>query len=243
MNRTRLGIWGATLLLCAAIGFFVLYPGIKQDLKTLADTKQAQVELQTAAQMKKALSDLSTNIDLAKLGDIAVNYIPTEAKSSDLILEMTAIATKASVGINQLALTPDTTLPKASSTADSTSADATTTTTTPAAPAKIANEIGFQITLSGTFDGFLQFLRLTETSARLITIQSIAMTQGTDKFTAQVSGKSYYKKDFVQDSSLAGITIAPETIAKLQNLRTFAASVDTQNEAGFGRINPFDPIQ
>lgn len=226
MNRAVLSIWGITVLICAAIIIFGLWPSITQDLNTINETKNAKAKLDEASRMKETLNNLNKNNELANLVVTAKNYIPEDAQSGELILELTAMAGKTNLSVEQLALEAD----KPAATSGSNTS------------APTASEIGFQLTLSGTFENFSQFLKLTETSSRLITIQSLNMNQAPEKFTAEIVGKSYYKKATVFSGNIADITISTATIQKLQNLKTYANPIDTQNEAGFGRVNPFDNI-
>lgn len=244
MNRAALTIWGSTLLVSAAIILFVLWPGISSDLTTMQKTKDAQIKLTEASQMKKTLAELNKNNELSNLVTIAKNYIPEASQSGELILELSAIANQAGISVDQLSLEAEKKTAKPATDTTTTPTD----TSTPAANTAVAggsgaSEIGFQMTLSGSFDTFKQFLKLTETSSRLISINSLNMSQTTDKFTAQISGKSYYKKATTFSGNIADITLSTTTIEKLQNLKTYANPIDTQNEAGFGRTNPFETIQ
>jgi len=244
MSRASWIIVSVTFALCAIIGFFWTRPVIMSDLSALEQTQKAKDELTAATQKKEALAQLKDNDQLAKLNAIAVKYIPEEANSSELVLELTGMANQNKLTVDSFSLTNQAAATPAAS-------DDPTATKT-AAPAKTtgpggSQEVGFSMTVSGSFLDFLNFLKNSESSSRLVSLQTMGLNQsegqGTVKFTANLAGKAYYKKGSSLAADLANIQISTDTIAKFQNLKTFSTPINLPAEAGFGRTNPFETVK
>lgn len=234
MNKTSWIIISISGGVCLLISIFLLGPGLINDLKTLKETKIAKKQLTELSQKKAVLGELSKNPDLNKITTTAATYIPDEAKSSDLILELSAMVTEAQMSVEQISLE--------AATAPATETETTTapkTKTTPTA----ANPVGFTLKISGTFENLMNFCKLMETSNRLIVVQGLDLSQDKDKFTADIKGETYWKKVGTVDDSLANITVAAETLQKFANLKQYSTPIDTSVDAGFGRVDPFAEIK
>lgn len=232
MNRTSWIIIGTTTAVSILIGIFMLWPGLARDWQTWTATQTAKKELSDLVKEQQVLDKLSKNTDLAKISTIAGDYIPESAKTSELILELSAVAGSSKLTVEQISL--DATVQPASNASD---------TTTPKVDPNAPKTAGFSLKVSGSFENLMQFLRLIETSNRLVTIKSLGLTQATDKFTAELTGEAYWKKGANLEQNLANITISPETLTKFQNLTQYSTPINPTTEAGFGRVNPFDTIK
>lgn len=243
MNKTSWIIIGITGGICLVIGIFILGPGLIRDLSTYKATQAAKKELADLAQKQKVLTELGKNTELDKINATAAGYIPEEAKSSELVLELTAIVAASGMSVEQISLE--------AATAPAKPADEVVTTTKTPAPVTAADQkkadavqpVSFSLKISGTFQNLMSFFKLTETSSRLISVKSVSFAQDKDKFTANIKAEAYWKKITpTTNNSLANITVSAETLQKFANLKTFSTPIDTSTEAGFGRTNPFDAV-
>lgn len=205
--------------------------------KIYKETQTAKSDLAQVSKKKEVLTALANNSQLGSLFDIASKYIPEGDNSSELVIGLSAMATESKLGVDQL--TFDSIAPAPAKT------DTTTTPGTPATPDANAGtkELTFTMTVSGTFPDFLNFLKSTETSSRLITFTKMSFSQSDKSFLAQLSGTSYWKKGNTLETTLDNIKISKETIDKFQNLKSYGTPINLPTESGFGRTNPFDVVQ
>lgn len=235
-------IWLITILICAGIGYFLIWPSVTKGLETLKLTKQTNVELKNSTEKKQILTSLSKNNNLVKLTTLATNYIPEASQTGELILELTGMASQANVAVDQVSLDSKAPAPEPVATPGSTSPApvANSATTSP------AQEIGFQLKITGDFNSILKFFSLSEVSARLVSIQSLNLSQNSTggQMSAQITGKSYWKKSTTASTNdVNNIQVSAETIKKLESLTQYSAPINTSAEAGFGRANPFDVVK
>ena len=247
MNKPIIIIWSITISICAAIGYFIMYPNITNGLKTYNSTKQINEELTNSTQRKKVLTDLSKNNDLAGLTKIATSYIPEDSMAAELILELSGIAKNAGVEVDQLSFSNKTSTPSSGPGpgADPSMGEGPMGAAAVGMVSGNTEEVGFQMTISGGFDSIIKFLSLSEVSARLTSIQSISLSEDKlgGKTSAQISGSGYWKKaTIMQASDTSSVMITAETIQKLKSLTQNSEPVNTTTEEGFGRANPFDAI-
>lgn len=238
MNRTSGIILGVSGGICLLIGIFLLWPGLARDWQTWRETQSAKKELQELAEKQKILGDLAKTADLDKIMTAAANYIPEEAKSSELILELSAIVGQANMAIEQISLESTTAQPakeEETATTKTTQTDQKNTTS--------AQPVVFTLKIAGTFGNLMEFFKLIETSSRLIAIQGLKLSQEQDKFTAEIKGETYWKTVAAAEKGLANITVSAETIQKFENLRQYSMPINTATEAGYGRTNPFEEIK
>lgn len=242
MNRTSWIILLCTVVICIGIGFFFSWPQTNSTWKVYSETKNAKKELTEISKKKDVLTNLSKNNQLTNLFNIASNYIPEIQKSGELVIELTAIAGQNNLKVEQVTLDTGET-PSAADDATDTATTDKTAAATPAADPNAISEIKFSMKVSGGFNDFLNFLKTTETSSRLITISAMDLTQAETGFSAQIAGKTYYKKGTNLEQNLANVKISQETIDKFQNLKTYGTPINLPTESGFGRVNPFDAIK
>ena len=164
MNKTSWIFVAVTVLVCLCIGFFFTRPNITSTWKIHKETQTAKSDLDQVAKKKEILTALANNPQLGSLYDIASKYIPESDNSSELIIGLSAMASESNLGVDQLTFNT------------ATGAAAATTATNTAAPDTTdantgTKEITFDMTVSGTFPNFLNFLKSTETSSRLIMVQ------------------------------------------------------------------------
>lgn len=244
MNKTSWIIISIAGGACLLIGIFMLWPGFSKDWQTLSETKKAKTELQELAQKKTVLLELSKNTDLDSITQAAAGYIPEDAKSSELILELTAIANQSGLAVEEISL--DSTQPAQTAKTEDDGTATTTQAKTPATKTIPAKTVGFSLKVKGSFENLMQYFKLVETSSRLITIANLGLTQSKEDFTAELTGTAYSKaapKAEVQNVELSAITVTKETLAKFANLTQYSTPIDTSTESGFGRTNPFAEIK
>jgi len=235
MSRTSWLFVATTIVIIGVIGFLWLRPVIASSWKTYSGTQTAKKDLTEASKKKSVLENLTKNNQLASLYDIASKYIPESSNSGELVIELTAMAAQSNLLVDQVSLDDkkDTATTKEEGTSE--------TTSTPSSDTSSAanNEVNFSLKVTGTFPDFLNFLKNTETSSRLISFTAMTLAQETDKFTAQLTGKAFWKKGSSLDKTLANIEISEDTINKFQNLKTYGTPINLPTESGFGRTDPF----
>lgn len=213
MNRSLLIIWGITIIIAAALGIFVIWPSIQQDLETIEQTKKAQVNINDFEQRKLALLKLSKDSNLDNLSNKVKEFVPEDEEAGELILILTDIAQNVGLvvdqasfnqksGDNQIAIT-----------------DATAT--------------GFQLKVSGEFQNIIGFLSSIERANRLVIVQSLRLSQKDDAFILDMNGSAYSKKKGQTIPSLENLIISPESLKKIEDLQKMVAK-DFSNLA-----NPF----
>jgi Tfp pilus assembly protein PilO len=233
-------IIGITTGICLLIGIFMIWPGLSTDWKTYQETKTAQKNLTDLTEKKKVLSALSQNKNLDEITKNAASYIPEEAKSSELILELSAIIGQAGLSLDQISLENVVAAKPTQEDSDDTS-KTNTTTTTKKGPAEV---VDFSLKISGGFANLMQFFTLTETSSRLIVIQNLSLAQEKEKISAIIKGQAYWNKvNTKTEKTLDNVTVTSETLQKFSDLRQYATPLDTSAESGFGRTNPFDTVK
>lgn len=242
MNKTSWIIIGISGGVCLLIIIFLLGPGLMRDWETYKVTKTAQKELSELSQKKTVLSELSKNTELEKITTTAAAYIPEEAKSSELVLELSAIVAEAQMSVEQISLEAAAAPAKEEDVVTDNTKGATASQTTKTTAPTAAQPVGFTLKISGTFESLMYFSKLMETSNRLITIQGLNLTQEEEKFTAEIKGVAYWKKVGTVDNNLTNITVATETLQKFANLRQYSTPIDTTTDAGYGRANPFQTV-
>lgn len=244
MNRISWIFIGVSALIFIAIGFFFSRPNVTSAWQTYTQIQTAKNDLDAAAKKKEILTTLSKNNQLSNLYDIATKYIPESGDSSGLVIALSAMAGESNLKVDQL--TFETAPPAGGAKADTTD---TTKTETPAATSTNTSdksatttgvqEIKFNMTVSGTFPDFLNFLKSVESSSRLITFSKMSFSQSDTTFQAQLSGTAYYKKGNSLETTLENIKISQDTINKFQNLKSYGTPINLPTESGFGRTDPF----
>lgn len=236
-----------TIAIIGGIGFFVIRPVITSVFRSWRELTQARINLKTIQEKKGVLESLKGDKNIANVASVASAYIPKEADSGQLIIELTAMAQANDLTVQEITLaqTKNQATPAPETTAESKPA----TTPTPVLPKELTNieqikEVEFSLKIAGTFPNFMKFLRAIETSSRLVSIKDISMQAKEEKeqqiFSAQMAGVAYYKKEITLADSLENIKISNETITKLLNLKTYGQPINLPGEAGFGRTNPFE---
>lgn len=248
MNRTSWVFIATATLICLLLGFFFSRPNVTGAWKTYKETQSAKSELDKVSKKKDALATLSKNTQLSNTYDIAQKYIPENQDSSGLVIALSALATGSKLGVDALTFNTVTTPAVAADTSANNSAAAASTTTTPSGTATTATggsikEVTFDMTISGAFPDFLNFLKNTETSSRFITFTKMSFSQSDKSFIAQLSGTSYWKQGSALESTLENIKITQNTIDKFQNLKSYGTPINLPTENGFGNSNPFNISQ
>lgn len=236
MNQKNWTIWALIGVAILSIAFFVYRPLVSADLEVWNNLTKAKGELNEASNKKNVLSQLEQSGQLEALKQTVTKYIPENSASSDLILELSGLATANKLKVEQLSMEDKKTTSSQESEETKT---ASKTSNVSASDNTKAKEVGFAITVSGDFANVLSFLQSSETASRLINIRKVVFSQTQNKFTAEMEGRAYWKKGTGLESTLQNITISKEIIAKFQNLKTYGAPINLQTEAGFGRANPF----
>jgi len=237
MNKTSWTIVIVSLIISVAIGFFLIRPVVFSSWKTYKSDQQAKKDLTETSGLKDTLAKLIKDTQLNNLYTVASSYIPETADSGNLIIELSGAAEQANMKVNGISL-DTTSQPQAAP------EDTTNKTTTPKTPSSTTTgsslqEVPFTMKISGTFADFQKFLQNIETSSRLISVTALSLAQQNNAFSAQISGKAYWKKGTSLDKTLANIQISQDTINKFQNLKSYGNPINLPVESGFGRIDPF----
>lgn len=251
MKSQPITILAITFLIIAAICFFVLRPVVSTIWSSWKSLEKARLDIQNLDQEIQALEALKNNPDLQNVNDIALKYIPQEADSGELVVELSAIANTNNFQVEQVSMENQKT--STSSSSEEVATPTPKNNATPqatATPKKTANaaEVNFSLKATGNFSDLTNFLRGMETSSRLITVKSLNLqmeqsgTQDNNQNTLSVSmvGTAYYKSDVSIADNLKNIQVSPETISKFLNLTTYGSPINLPAESGFGRTNPFE---
>lgn len=243
MKSKPITILGVTILIIAAVVFFLIKPVVSSLWSAWKSLENAKEDLKTVEEKRQILEILEKNKELSSVGQIALKYIPKGSESGQLVIELTAIA-----GANNLKV-EETSMEK-SKESTSTATGETTAKTSPApqaSPTKTTSdikEVEFSMKLSGTFTDFMNFLRAIDTSSRLISLKNIALqmskTAEQATFAAQIAGVAFYKSDVSISNTIDNIQVSDDTIRKFLNLKTYGLPINLPAESGFGRTNPFE---
>lgn len=245
-----------TLLVVLGIILFLIWPVGNSIWKSYNELKKSENDIKLVNEKKQVLEALQNNPDLNQVNEIAIKYIPPDPQSGELIIELTAIAAINNVKIEQISME------KQSSQTTTKSQDEAATPTpkgktaaTPASsnsPATTTKELPFQLSISGTYANITAFLRGTETSGRLISIENLTLQSGTTSgapatavqaeklLSGQISGKAYYREQISLEKNLANLQVSRETIDFFLNLKSWGQPINLPQESGFGRSNPFE---
>jgi hypothetical protein len=220
MSRVSLYIIGASILIILSFSAIFIYPVAKQSFFYYTETKQTEKNLNEVKQKEKVLFSLSKNESLLKVVfNNANNFIPKSEQEGVLILELTAMAKQSNLNFSQSSVE---TSVKAKKTIDEEENGAKT----PNKNTLPADEVKFNFSVSGNLSDFISFLKKVETSSRLISITDITTSQGKDGFTAQITGKAYFKEFNTKDIKTGSINISDEIMNKFKNLKTYSSAVN-----------------
>lgn len=241
MNKTSWIFVITTVVIVAIISFFFIRPQITGSWKIHKDTEAAKQELDDISKRKETLTKLQQNGDLASIYKIASQYIPEEADSGTLVIELSAIASSSNMKVEQVSLeTKDSSSSSKDDGTSSETSDKKTSTTTTNSDSKPAfQEIPFTMKMSGTFTDFQKFLQNVEASSRLMAINAMTLTQQEGVLTAELEGKTYWKKGTSIEKTLSNVKISQDTIDMFKNLKTYGTPINLPTESGFGRADPF----
>ena len=248
MKRPNLSLVfiSVTILIVFAISYFYLSPKLSSAWQNYKEIKKSQETLKEISQKKDILVKFSRDKKVSDAYTIASNYIPEEEKSGDLVIGLSEMTKQSNLKVEQISFDKVATS-SSSSTSSSTDTNANsnsdtkgnTSSSTDNKSSKVS-EINFSMKVSGTFADFMLFINNLEKSSRLVTINSMDLTQAIDKsFSAQLEGKAYYQKTADLDTSLAAINISQDIINKFKNLKSYGQPINLQTESGFGRPDPF----
>lgn len=235
-------IIGATLVIILAIGFFMIWPTASAMWQSWRNLDTSKQNLKNAEERKSAINDLKKQKDtIVNVAGIVEKYIPDNYESSQLVLELTAIAQANSLVVQETTMENTKTAASASS-PDSTAVSPTPTTSASAGTANALQNINFSMKLAGLYPNFLNFLKTVETSSKLTVIKSIAFQANgaaTDgSLTFQLSGSSFFKPKVSITDTLDNIKVSQETINMFLNLKSYGQTINPA-ESGYGRADPF----
>lgn len=245
MKTKPIIIIGVTALIVLGIGFFLIWPTALSVYQGWRDLSSSQENLRLVEEREKAIADLKKNKEqLTNIAAIAEKYIPKSYESSQLVLELTAIAQDNGLVVNQ------TTMESAKTASASKEEDTSAASPTPEASASASasggsasvQNINFSMKLTGPYPNFLNFLKTVETSSKLTVIKTIALQtnaeSGNTQLSFQISGASFYKPKTTIESTTANLVVSKATIEMFQNLKSFAQPINPA-ESGYGRSDPF----
>lgn len=236
-----------SLIVISGIGFFLIRPVATSLLASWKELENARNNQKTIQEKRAVLDELKQNSDLSRIDEIAKKYIPSTDESGQLVLELSAIAQSQNLKVEETSLEKSQTAAQtpAPETQAATPENQAPLPTQPAA--ETIEKVDFSIKVSGSFQSFMSFLYVIETSTRLITLQSISMQAKTEQdltnFSAQIKGNAYYKKnvDLNPDSeNFNNIKISQEITDRFLELKTYGQPIELPEETGFGRTNPFE---
>lgn len=243
MKNKSVIIIAVTALVVIAIGFFLIWPTVSSLWTGWRNLSSSEAEMQKAQEKTAAINALRKNkVELTNVAAVAENYIPKSYESSQLVLELAAIATDNSLTVQSTSIDKSTAPPKAKDQDEA----ATAPSAAPSASASAATSssglqnINFSIKLSGTFPNFLNFLKTVETSSKLTVIKSIALQMDSTggNLSAQIAGSSFYKPSVTLESTTENLKVSAETIKMFLNLKSFAEPINPA-DSGYGRGDPF----
>lgn len=248
MKTKPIIIIAVTFLIVLAIGFFLIWPTALAVYNGWRDLSTSQENLKKVEARNQAIAEIKKNKDpLTNVSTIAEKYIPKSYESSQLVLELTAIAQDNGLTVNET--TMETVKTKAASQEeDTTATPKSSASPTPGAssspgstPSTVQN-INFSMKLTGPYPSFLNFLKTVETSSKLTVIKNLALqtdtAAGSDKLSFQISGTSFYKSKPTIENTVANLAVSKTTIDMFLNLKSFAAPINPA-ESGYGRGDPF----
>ncbi len=233
MKNKSIIIISATLIIVAAIGFFMIWPTASSIWQSWQALSASQADLKKAEEKAQALADLKKNAtQINNVAAIAGNYIPQSYDSSQLILELSTIAANNNLTVQQTSIN------------QVTPASSPTPTPQAGSNSSVSNlkDISFSIQLSGAYPDFLNFLKAIETSSKLTIVTSINLQMDsastTGGLTVQITGSSFYKPNVSVADTLENIKVSQNTINMFLNLKSYANPLNPAAQ-GFGRSNPF----
>ncbi len=244
MKTRPITILGITIILVGAISFLAIKPVVTSIWSAWKDLERAKGDLNQVEEKKKILEELKKNPNLSNVGQIALNYIPTEQESGELVIELTAMASANNLKVEETSMEKTKTSSQTSEETTTGKASPTPKPSTSTSPSSGAKEVEFTMKLSGGFSDFMNFLRAIDSSSRLISLKNLSL-QITQKekqtvFIAQISGVAFYKSNVSIANTLDNIRVSDDTIRKFLNLKTYGAPINLPAESGFGRSNPFE---
>jgi Tfp pilus assembly protein PilO len=243
MKTKPIIIMTGTLVIVLAIGFFMIRPTIVALYQTWRNLDTSKQNLKAADEKANAVNDLKKQKDqIINVASIAEKYIPKSYESSQLVLELTAIAQANSLTIQETSMENTKSSAPTSGNEATTSPTPTPNTSASAAPKSTLQNIDFSMKLAGKYPDFLNFLKTVETSSKLTVINNIAlqMIAGTQdgSITVQLSGSSFYKPNVSIADTLENIKVSQETINMFLNLKSYGQTINPA-ESGYGRSDPF----
>lgn len=232
-----------TILIVFVISYFYLNPSLNSAWQNYKEIQKSQDTLKEISEKKDILQKFSRDNQLNDAYTIASNYIPEEEKSGDLVIGLSEMAKQSNLKVEQISFDKQgakSSTGKSDDTANTKTDTNSKNDTTADTDKSKAKEIDFSMKVSGTFADFMIFINNLEKSSRLVTINSMDLTQATDKgFSANLKGKAYWQKTADLDTSLIAINISDDIINKFKNLKPYGQPIDLQTESGFGRPDPF----
>lgn len=245
MKSKPLFIFILTFIIIAGIVIFLIRPVAVSILSSWKDLAQSKENLKLIDEKKEVLESLKNNDDLAKVADIAEKYIPKQEESGQLILDLSAMAQRNNLQVEQTSL--EKTKETSQETTETTTGKTTPTPTTSVTPKATieAKTVDFTMKLNGGFTDFMNFLKAVETGSRLILLKNISMQQKSESdqtfsFSVQLDGSAYYKSEVSLEQTLDNIKVTEETLKKFLDLKSYAQPINLPVESGFGRNNPFE---
>lgn len=253
MNRLSWIFVGATVLIIAVIIGVFMRPQIMSMWQIYQKNQKNSQELKDSAQEKKILESYSQDQQFKTVYNNAINYIPQDQETDNLIIGLSALATQNNLSVSSFSF--DTTKSAATTSTNSTNSSSDSSASSSSSSnsnsnsnsnssattsSSTASELKFSIKLTGSFPDFENYLKGIETSNRLISIASMTLSQNaTSGLSVQLSGKTYWKKDVSLEQTLANLTVSKAVINKFLSLKTYGTPINLPTESGFGRADPF----
>lgn len=189
-------------------------PFIHKTSAKYLELRNKQKEINSLMEREKILTQLaSEKEEIEKFYNLAGQYLPSAREEGGFILQIKSNAIQSGETLNSITVQEK---------------------------GKDENQYPFNISVTGNWDGLLNFLTNLENSLRLNQAQVLTLGAGEgDILSFSIQGLVFSKKEEKLNPNLDNIKISPEDKEKLTVLSQFTPLIDF--ESGIGRENPFTP--
>lgn len=209
--------WLGLVVWLGAAYFSFLYlsqPLFEKTRTKYLELSNKQKEINSLVEREKILTQLaSEKEDIEKFYNLASQYLPMAREEGGFILQIKSNAIQSGETLNSITVQEK---------------------------GKDESQYPFNISVTGNWDGLLNFLTNLENSLRLNQTQVLTLGAGEgDILSSSIQGLIFSKKEEKLTPNLDNIKISLEDKEKLNALSQFMPPIDF--ESGIGRENPFTP--
>ena len=186
-NSYIYGILIISLLISILVGFFLLRPIMQDNTKQQGILDNRNQVLKIVEDKKSKLEELSSKTkDLQERAKIVNIAIPDTVNKKALIYQLYTIAINSGLGIDTID----------DSTTASVSSDGTTSTNSN------STELTYTLSMSGSYDGLIAFLDYLKTNLRLISVNSINLSDQGGSLQISIEISAYTSGETDQNEQL-----------------------------------------